>query len=128
MAYETIKYEVAEQILTITLNRPDKLNAFTGRMMHEMIDVFTKVNSDDEVRAVIVTGAGRAFCAGADLGDLRRRQAEKAFSLGDELRDHFNPLILQLRKLEKPVIGAVNGLAVQACSRASERPMKRGMK
>ena len=65
--YEQIATSVDEGILTLTLNRPEKLNAFTARMMHEMIDVFTKVNSDDDVGAVIVTGAGRAFCAGADL-------------------------------------------------------------
>src|SRR4051794_37936305 len=65
--YEQILVSVDDAILTLTLNRPDKLNAFTGRMMHEMIDVFTKVNADDEVRAIVVTGAGRAFCAGADL-------------------------------------------------------------
>src|SRR6202000_3549553 len=64
MAYETITYEVAEQILTITLNRPDKLNAFTGQMMSEMIDAFDKADADDTVRAIIVTGAGRGFCAG----------------------------------------------------------------
>ena len=67
MSYETITYEVAEQILTITLNRPDKLNAFTGQMMAEMIDAFDKADADDDVRAIIVTGAGRGFCAGADL-------------------------------------------------------------
>ena len=65
--YEQIRVEVKDAILTLTLNRPDKLNAFTGTMMHEVIDVFTKVNTDDDVRAVVVTGAGRAFCAGADL-------------------------------------------------------------
>src|ERR1700755_593454 len=67
MSYETITYEVAEQILTITLNRPDKLNAFTGQMMSEMIDAFDKADADDNVRAIIVTGAGRGFCASADL-------------------------------------------------------------
>src|SRR5260370_3252246 len=67
MAYETIKYEVAEQILTITLNRPDKLNAFNGTMQKEMIDAFDAADKDDTIRAIIVTGAGRAFCAGADL-------------------------------------------------------------
>ena len=65
--YEQIAVAVDHGILTLTLNRPEKLNAFTGTMMHEMIDAFTKVNTDDDVRAVIVTGAGRAFCAGADL-------------------------------------------------------------
>ena len=67
MAYETIKYEVAEQILTITLNRPDKLNAFNAAMQKEMIDAFDAADKDDNIRAIIVTGAGRAFCAGADL-------------------------------------------------------------
>jgi len=67
MPYETVRYEVDESILTITLNRPDKLNAFTTQMLHEMIDAFDRADKDDAVRAVIVTGAGRAFCAGADL-------------------------------------------------------------
>src|SRR3979411_1973987 len=67
MAYETIKYEIAEQILTITLNRPDKLNAFNGTMQQELIDAFDRADKDDDVRAIIVTGAGRGFCAGADL-------------------------------------------------------------
>ena len=67
MAYEQIIYEVADDIATITLNRPEKLNAFTGIMMNEMLDAFDKADADDNVRAVIVTGAGRAFCAGADL-------------------------------------------------------------
>jgi len=67
MAYEQIIYEVADNIATITLNRPEKLNAFTGIMMNEMLDAFDKIDADDNVRAVIVTGAGRAFCAGADL-------------------------------------------------------------
>ncbi|MGC1663451.1 MAG: enoyl-CoA hydratase-related protein, partial [Bradyrhizobium sp.] len=67
MAYETITYEVSEQILTITLNRPDKLNAFNATMMRELIEAFDAADADDDVRAIIVTGAGRAFCAGADL-------------------------------------------------------------
>src|SRR5262249_10284314 len=67
MSYETIQYSVADKIATITLNRPEKMNAFTGTMQNELIDAFGKVDADDNVRVAIVTGAGRAFCAGADL-------------------------------------------------------------
>ena len=67
MAYQTILYEVAEQILTITLNRPDKLNAFNALMQKELIEAFDQADRDDDIRAIIVTGAGRGFCAGADL-------------------------------------------------------------
>ncbi len=76
MAYEQIIYEVAENIATITLNRPEKLNAFTTIMMNEMIDAFDKADADDNVRAIIVTGAGRAFwCAGADLSSWGRESS-----------------------------------------------------
>src|SRR6201991_250558 len=83
MAYETITYEGEDQILTLTLNRPDKLKAFTGQMMREMIDAFDLADKDDDIRAIIVTGAGRGFCAGADLSsgadtfarDARRGEA-----------------------------------------------------
>src|SRR5580698_10536003 len=67
MAYETIKYEITDQILTIPLNRPDKLNAFNAAMQREMIEAFDAADKDDNIRAIIVTGAGRGFCAGADL-------------------------------------------------------------
>ncbi|MFX8704345.1 enoyl-CoA hydratase-related protein, partial [Acinetobacter baumannii] len=69
MAYQQIKYEVQDHILTITLNRPDKMNAFTHVMMDELIAAFDAADADDNVRAIIVTGAGRAFCAGADLSE-----------------------------------------------------------
>jgi enoyl-CoA hydratase/carnithine racemase len=125
MSYETITYEVAEQILTITLNRPDKLNAFTGQMMAEMIDAFDKADADDDVRAIIVTGAGRGFCAGADLSsgantfdrDARRgpvkRSADGKVDYSDpQLRDGGGQLTLRIFKCLKPVIGAINGPAV----------------
>jgi enoyl-CoA hydratase/carnithine racemase len=67
MDYSTIRYDVADGIATITLSRPEKMNAFTNRMMAEMIDAFDAIDADDAVRAVIVTGEGKAFCAGADL-------------------------------------------------------------
>jgi enoyl-CoA hydratase/carnithine racemase len=125
MAYETIKYEVADQILTITLNRPDKLNAFNGVMLKEMIEALDAADADDNVRAVIITGAGRGFCAGADLSsgadtfdrDIRRgpvkRLANGKVDYGDAaVRDGGGQLTLRIFKCLKPVIAAVNGPAV----------------
>ncbi len=106
--------EQKDGILTITLNRPDVLNALTMGMMKGITDALKKAATDKAIKVVILTAAGRAFCAGADLGDLQKRQKVQSFSLGDELRDHFNPLVAQLRRLEKPVIGAINGLAAGA--------------
>src|SRR6185295_9811889 len=99
-------------LLTITLARPDKLNAFTGRMMVEMIDAFDRADADDAVRAVIVTGAGRAFCAGADLSsgggtfDYSRPQGL------EEHRDGGGMVVLRIFESKKPVIAAINGPAV----------------
>ncbi|WP_339832255.1 crotonase/enoyl-CoA hydratase family protein [uncultured Parvibaculum sp.] len=130
MAYETIKYEVADNILTLTLNRPDKLNAFTGQMMFEMIDAFDKADADDNVRAIIVTGEGRAFCAGADLSagaktfdyadreDRPEKQGTPVMANGEidwsheSVRDGGGRLTLRIFESLKPVIGAINGAAV----------------
>jgi 2-(1,2-epoxy-1,2-dihydrophenyl)acetyl-CoA isomerase len=106
--------EEKEGVMTLTLNRPDVLNALTMSMTKGLTEGLRKAEKDKNIRCVVLTAAGRAFCAGADLGDLRKRQEAQAFSLGDELRRHFNPLILQIRKMEKPVVGAVNGLAAGA--------------
>ncbi|MBI2385737.1 MAG: enoyl-CoA hydratase/isomerase family protein [Elusimicrobia bacterium] len=106
--------ELKDGVLTLTLNRPEVLNALTLDMMKGIREALKKASSDKSVKAVILTASGRAFCAGADLGDLKKRQSVKSFSLGDELRDHFNPLVAQIRRLEKPVIGAINGLAAGA--------------
>jgi enoyl-CoA hydratase/carnithine racemase len=126
-SYQQIVVEVREGILTLTLNRPEKLNAFTATMMREMIDVFTRVNADDEVRAVIVTGAGRAFCAGADLSggadtfDAQRRSDRPERNAGpadsvdwsdERVRDGGGRLTLAIFECLKPVIAAVNGPAV----------------
>jgi enoyl-CoA hydratase/carnithine racemase len=87
-SFAEIRYEVADGIATITLDRPDKLNAFTGRMMWELLEAFDRVDTDDEVRAVIVTGSGRAFCAGADLsagaGTFDAKAAGPDVGVGDE--------------------------------------------
>lgn len=126
MSYEQIIYDVADGIATIALNRPDKLNAFTGTMMAEMIDAFDRIDADDAVRAVIVTGAGGAFCAGADLSagaktfdyDNRTDRPEKGggkVSLTyemEEARDGGGRLTLRIFQCLKPVIAAINGPAV----------------
>src|SRR2546421_11788167 len=126
MSYETILYEVDDAILTITLNRPDKLNAFTTRMLQELIDAFDRADKDDAVKAVIVTGAGRAFCAGADLSagaatfDRAARPDRPQIPLGQEgqpdltgdaARDGGGPATLRIFSCLKPVFGAVNGPA-----------------
>ena len=116
MEYTQITYEVADRIATITLHRPDQLNAFTGTMMREVIDAFDRVDADDDVRVVIVTGAGRGFCAGADLSS-----GGETFSKGgsDEIpedvgipRDGGGLVSLRIFECTKPVIGAINGAAV----------------
>ncbi len=120
--YEDIKLEQEGAIAILTLDRPDKMNAFTGKMMYEMIDAFDKTDANDEIRAVIVTGAGdRAFCAGADLsqGD-KTFDYEKRADMGeagrtnkvDIQRDGGGRLTLRMFESLKPVIGAINGAAV----------------
>jgi enoyl-CoA hydratase/carnithine racemase len=125
MAFETITYEVSEQILTITLNRPDKLNAFNATMMRELIEAFDAADADDDVRAIIVTGAGRAFCAGADLssgadtfdrdarrGPVKRLPDGRVDYSDPQARDGGGQVTLRIFKCLKPVISAVNGPAV----------------
>jgi enoyl-CoA hydratase/carnithine racemase len=113
MDFEDIRYEVADHVLTITLDRPERLNAFTPNMARELITAFDRSDADDEIRAVIVTGAGRGFCAGADLAaggstfDWRERQA------GEEIpRDGGGQVTLRIFNSTKPVIAAINGPAV----------------
>src|SRR5215216_7553534 len=114
MNFEEIRYEVADHVLTITLDRPDRLNAFTPTMARELIEAFDRSDADDDVRAVIVTGAGRGFCAGADLGgggstfDWREREAGDA----GVPRDGGGQVTLRIFDSLKPVIAAINGPAV----------------
>jgi 2-(1,2-epoxy-1,2-dihydrophenyl)acetyl-CoA isomerase len=120
MGFETILYEAADGVATVTLNRPDVLNAFTGRMRTELADAMMQVERDGTVRAVILTGAGRAFCAGQDLQDIKDAYTGGGAPVfGDMLRQGYNPLILRMRNLEKPIVAAVNGAAAGAgCSLA----------
>ena len=116
MEYTEILYDVADGIATITLHRPEKMNAFTGTMMYEMIDAFDRVDADDDVRVVIVTGSGeRAFCAGADLGGGGETFARGGSDVQTDVgvpRDGGGLLTLRIFDCKKPVIGAINGAAV----------------
>lgn len=113
MDFETIRYEVADRVLTITLNRPDRLNAFTAQMGEDLIAAFEASDADDDVRAVIVTGEGRGFCAGADLGAGGETFDWRKYQTGDEVpRDTGGRVVLRIFDSKKPVIAAINGPAV----------------
>ena len=113
MDFREIRYEIADRILTITLDRPDKLNAFTERMCGELISAIDRADADDEVRVIIVTGAGRGFCAGADLSG-----GGGAFDYSGQPqpieahRDGGGLVSLRLFECRKPLIAAINGPAV----------------
>ncbi len=127
MAFNTISYEVSDQILTITLNRPEQLNSFTVEMAEELTSAFTQASNDDEVSAIVVTGSGRAFCAGMDLSsdgnvfgldesmkptinDMKERLHDPEIESG--VRDTGGQLTLAIFECKKPVIAAINGAAV----------------
>jgi enoyl-CoA hydratase/carnithine racemase len=129
MTYETIRWDLDGGILTLTLDRPDRLNAFTPRMMHELLDALDRADREDGVRVVVITGAGRAFCAGADLSggaavfDFDTRpdkaalgspvRADGTIDYGHEaVRDNGGRVSLRIFRSLKPVIGAINGAAV----------------
>ena len=115
MEYSQILFDVHDHVATITLNRPDRLNAFTGTMMNELIDAFDRTDADDAVRAVIVTGAGRGFCAGADLGSGGDTFAKGGSDVQTDVgvpRDGGGLVSLRIYDSKKPVIGAINGAAV----------------
>jgi enoyl-CoA hydratase/carnithine racemase len=113
MSFQEIRYEVADHVLTITLNRPERLNAFTPTMGRELMEALDRADADDDVRAIIVTGEGRGFCAGADLAaggdtfDWRDREKD-----GEVPRDGGGQVALRIFDLTKPVIAAINGPAV----------------
>ncbi len=112
MEYETLLTETAEGVMTVTLNRPEKLNAFNPAMSRDLIDFFTRVNAMDEVRAIVVTGAGRAFCAGADISG--GSGAFKVWNDGDKpkQREASDSITLAIFNCLKPIVAAINGAAV----------------
>ena len=115
MAFTQIRYDVTDGVCTLTLNRPEKLNAITRTMLDELVAAFDAADADDAVRAVVVTGAGRAFCAGADLSAGSKTFDHAAQGLGEmpgEHRDSGGLVTLRIYDLKKPVIAAINGPAV----------------
>jgi len=111
MQYEQLRYEVAEGVLTLTLKRPDQMNAFTATMMNELLDAADRADADDAVRCVVVTGAGRAFCAGGDVDSFMDFRRWDSMERKNYLWKHVHKIVLALERMEKPVIAAINGLA-----------------
>ncbi|HJV92367.1 MAG TPA: 2-(1,2-epoxy-1,2-dihydrophenyl)acetyl-CoA isomerase PaaG [Azonexus sp.] len=115
MNFETIQFEVAAGIARLTLNRPDKLNSFTGAMHAELRAALDHVQTDKAVRVLVLSGAGRAFCAGQDLADPDMAKIDgKMPDIGNVVEANYKPLILRLQNLRVPTIAAVNGIAAGA--------------
>src|SRR6266702_4624107 len=112
MGHETILVDKKEQIARITLNRPEALNAINDKMGEELNAVLKEIERDGKTRCLVITGAGRAFCAGEDVSGLKERYGGSSQpSLGEHLRKKYHPLILRIRNMEKPIIGRLNGIA-----------------
>lgn len=116
--YSTITAAAESGVLTITLNRPDSLNAYNEQMSIELAMALKTAQREDAIRAVVLTGAGRAFCSGQDLAEIKSRYTEpsdgREIDFAAHLRQKFNPIVTRLRTLEKPIIAAVNGIAAGA--------------
>jgi len=109
--FEALRYDASDGIATIVMDRPEALNSLTVKLKTELLAAFRRAAAAPDVRAVILTGAGRAFCAGQDL---RERLEPDALPLADEIRARYNPLILAMTRLPKPIVGAINGVAAGA--------------
>lgn len=114
MNYETIRFELVDGIARLTLNRPERLNSFTAAMHGEVADVLAKVEQDEQARVLVLTGAGRGFCAGQDLADPAVDPGKQGFDLGHAVQTYYAPLIKRLTGLNRPIICAVNGVAAGA--------------
>ena len=112
MAFQTLRTEITDHVLTLTLSRPDRLNAFTTQMQHELIAAFDEIDANDDVRAVIVTGEGRGFCAGADLGSGGNTFDASGQERLEDHRDGGGQVTLRIFESKKPIIAAINGPAV----------------
>jgi 2-(1,2-epoxy-1,2-dihydrophenyl)acetyl-CoA isomerase len=114
MSFENIQFEIKDGIAQLTLNRPDKLNSFTQAMHLEVRAALDTLQADKSVRVLVLTGAGRGFCAGQDLSDRAVEPGAKGVDLGESVEKFYAPLVLTLRSLPMPVICAVNGVAAGA--------------
>ena len=114
MPYDTILFDIREAVACITLNRPEKLNAFTARMHEELHEALQQVRAADAVRALLITGSGRGFCAGQDLNERVMSGSTDKVDVGSALEKSYNPMVRGLRELSVPVICAVNGVAAGA--------------
>ncbi len=114
MSDASILYEARQGVARITLNRPDVLNSFNGAMSLRLQEVLAGVERDATLRAVYLTGAGRAFCAGQDLAEAAPQQGAGVSDFSDHVRKHYSPLVMALRRMPKPVVCAVNGVAAGA--------------
>jgi len=114
MSYESIKFTIEDGVAVLTLNRPDRLNSFTQAMHLEVRDALDKLQADKSVRVLVLTGAGRGFCAGQDLADRAVAPGAPGVDLGESVEKFYAPLVLTLRSLPMPVICAVNGVAAGA--------------
>jgi 2-(1,2-epoxy-1,2-dihydrophenyl)acetyl-CoA isomerase len=114
MAYQYIQLQPEQGVARLTLHRPDVLNSFNRQMARELCDALAGIAANAELRAVLLTGAGRAFCAGQDLAEAAPRPDGSLPDLGEFVRDGYNPIVRAIRTLEKPVVCAVNGVAAGA--------------
>ncbi|GAA3980182.1 enoyl-CoA hydratase [Thermobifida alba] len=110
---ESVRYGTSDGVATITLNRPESLNALTVEAKEQLLECLERARADAAVRAVLLTGAGRAFCAGQDLDEHGRRLSENE-GLGDTVRRYYNPIVLTMTRMPKPIVAAVNGVAAGA--------------
>jgi len=118
MTYQTLLFEVSDGIARLTFNRPDRLNSFNVEMHGEVRDALTRLAADRAARVLVLSGAGRGFCAGQDLGDRAvapgGQGMNQGVDLGESIDKYYKPLVLALRNLPMPVIAAVNGVAAGA--------------
>lgn len=114
MAYQHILFDLTEGVARLTLNRPDRLNSFTVDMHREVREVLDRLKQEATARVLVLTGAGRGFCAGQDLGDRAVAPGGQSVDLGESIENRYKPLVLALRNLPMPVIAAVNGVAAGA--------------